>query len=182
MKLSVAPGVLAEIDSGSCAMETILADVFVLVTAAFALTLLPGLRGSERSIFSTRDKWAALFLRNGLLLLHAPPRRHGCTETGPNGNRSGITRLGTALILAIIQQARDRDGQTRAAASAEARVLQVRMNPHFLFNALNSLAVQSELAKGTTVTIRMPLRNSASTELTEVLYDMPSRASCQLLR
>jgi len=55
--------------------------------------------------------------------------------------------LGTALILAIIQQARDRDGQTRAAASAEARVLQVRMNPHFLFNALNSLAVQSELAK-----------------------------------
>src|SRR5215469_57426 len=94
MKLSVAPGVLAEIDSGSCAMETIPADVFVLVAAAFALTLLPGLRGSERSIFSTRDKWAASFLRNGLLLLHAPSRRHGCTQTGQYCTPRGITKLG----------------------------------------------------------------------------------------
>jgi hypothetical protein len=98
------------------------------------------------------------------------------------GIAPALQGLGTALILAIIQQARDRDEQTRAAASAEARVLQARMNPHLLFNALNSLAVQSELAKGTTVTIRTPLWNSASTELTEVLYDMPSGASCQLLR
>jgi len=111
-----------------------------------------------------------------------PPEGTGAHRLAQMEIAPALQGLGTALILAIIQQARDRDGQIRAAASAEARVLQVRMNPHFLFNALNSLAVQSELAKGTTVTIRMPLRNSASTELTEVLYDMPSRASCQLLR
>jgi len=41
--------------------------------------------------------------------------------------------LGTALILAIVEQVRDRDEQTRAVALAEARALQARMNPHFLF-------------------------------------------------
>jgi len=54
--------------------------------------------------------------------------------------------LGTALILAILEQVRDRDEQTRAAASAEARALQARMNPHFLFNALNALAALSRVA------------------------------------
>jgi LytS/YehU family sensor histidine kinase len=54
--------------------------------------------------------------------------------------------LGAALILAIIEQVRDRDEQTRAAASAEARALQARMNPHFLFNALNTLAALSMIA------------------------------------
>ena len=54
--------------------------------------------------------------------------------------------LGTALILAIVEQVRDRDEQTRAAASAEVRALQARMNPHFLFNALNTLAALSRVA------------------------------------
>jgi two-component system sensor histidine kinase LytS len=54
--------------------------------------------------------------------------------------------LGTALILAIVEQVRDRDEQTRAAASAEVRALQARMNPHFLFNALNTLAALSRIA------------------------------------
>jgi LytS/YehU family sensor histidine kinase len=54
--------------------------------------------------------------------------------------------LGTALILAILEQVRDRDEQTRAAASAEIRALQARMNPHFLFNALNALAALSRIA------------------------------------
>jgi two-component system sensor histidine kinase LytS len=57
-----------------------------------------------------------------------------------------VQGLGTALILAIIGQARDRDEQTRAAASAEARALQARMNPHFLFNALNALGALSRVA------------------------------------
>ena len=48
--------------------------------------------------------------------------------------------LGTALILAVIAQARDHDEQTRAAAAAEVRALQARMDPHFLFNTLNTLA------------------------------------------
>jgi LytS/YehU family sensor histidine kinase len=54
-----------------------------------------------------------------------------------------LQALGTALILAIVEQVRDRDEQTRAAALSEARALQSRMNPHFLFNALNVLSALS---------------------------------------
>src|ERR1700730_12773669 len=54
--------------------------------------------------------------------------------------------LGTALILAIVKQVRDRDEQTRAAALSEVRALQARMNAHFLFNALNGLAALSRVA------------------------------------
>jgi two-component system sensor histidine kinase LytS len=50
------------------------------------------------------------------------------------------------LILAIVDQVGDRDEQTRAAVSAEARALQARMNPHFLFNALNALGALSKVA------------------------------------
>jgi two-component system sensor histidine kinase LytS len=57
-----------------------------------------------------------------------------------------VQGLGTALILAIIGQVRDRDEQTRVAALAEARALQARMNPHFLFNALNALGALSRVA------------------------------------
>ena len=64
------------------AMGIIFNKVCVLVTAAFALTLVPGFKQPE---------------------------------------------------------VRDRDEQTRAAASAELLALQARMNPHFLFNALNTL-------------------------------------------
>lgn len=46
----------------------------------------------------------------------------------------------SSLILAIFEQVRNRDEQTRAVASAEVRALQARMNSHFLFNALNALA------------------------------------------
>jgi LytS/YehU family sensor histidine kinase len=51
-----------------------------------------------------------------------------------------VQGLGTALILAIVALVRNRDEQTQAAASAEVRALQARMNPQFLFNALNALA------------------------------------------
>jgi two-component system sensor histidine kinase LytS len=54
--------------------------------------------------------------------------------------------LGTALILAIVEQVRDSHEQTRAAASAELHALQSRMNPHFLFNALNTLAALARIA------------------------------------
>jgi two-component system sensor histidine kinase LytS len=64
------------------------------------------------------------------------------------GLASVLQGLGTALILAIFDQVRDRDEQTRAAASAEVRALQARMNPHFLFNALNGLAALSRIAPG----------------------------------
>jgi LytS/YehU family sensor histidine kinase len=50
------------------------------------------------------------------------------------------------LILVIVDQARDRDGQIRLAASAEVRAMQARMNPHFLCNALNALAALAMVA------------------------------------
>ena len=54
--------------------------------------------------------------------------------------------LGTALILAIVAQVRERDEGTRAATAAEVGALQARMNPHFLFNALNAIAALATLA------------------------------------
>ena len=54
--------------------------------------------------------------------------------------------LGTMLVLAVLSQVRDHDEQMRATASAEVRALQARMNPHFLFNALNSLSALATIA------------------------------------
>jgi two-component system, LytTR family, sensor kinase len=54
--------------------------------------------------------------------------------------------LGTMLVLAVMGQVREHDEQVRAAASAEVRALQARMNPHFLFNALNSLAALATIS------------------------------------
>jgi two-component system, LytTR family, sensor kinase len=54
--------------------------------------------------------------------------------------------LGTMLVLAVMSQVREHDEQVRAAASAEVRALQARMNPHFLFNALNSLAALATIS------------------------------------
>ena len=52
----------------------------------------------------------------------------------------------TLVILAVIEHVRDHDKQTRAAAAAEVRALQARMNPHFLGNALNAIAALSTVA------------------------------------
>jgi LytS/YehU family sensor histidine kinase len=197
-------------------MEIILADISVLVTAAFALTLVPRLRDPERSILSTRDKgtvllvflvlglveeitasqsgwmnarivavcaaglvagpwvgfivgifvsWLAVaydglplgsiaismlaagllggwlyrwrrdlaqrpisgfclalgisLLRNGLVFLFAPAPGADPKMLLHMGIAPVLQGLGTALILAIVQQARDRDKQTRAVASGE---------------------------------------------------------------
>jgi two-component system sensor histidine kinase LytS len=89
--------------------------------------------------------WVSL-LRNGLTFLYAPdshPAPHRLEEIATAPVLQG---LGTALILAIVEQVRNRDEQTRAVASAEARALQARMNPHFLFNALNAVAALSKVA------------------------------------
>src|SRR4030088_3083938 len=52
----------AVIDFGVLAMDTILNEVCVLVTAAFALTLVPGFRRQERSLLSIRDQGTALLV------------------------------------------------------------------------------------------------------------------------
>jgi len=224
-------------------MEIIFNKICVLVTAAFALTVVPGFRRSERSLLSVRDRGTALlvFLLLGIVeeasvrqtgwfnhrvvvvcaagLLAGPgvgivvalfvmwlavvydgrplapiailmsstgliggcihrwhpkvaqrpligfcltfgvsllrdspnyfyiPFSGATLETlGQLGMAPVLQGLGTALILAIVEQVRERDEQTRAAASAEVSALQARMNPHFLFNALNALAALAMVA------------------------------------
>jgi LytS/YehU family sensor histidine kinase len=71
-------------------------------------------------------------LRDGLIFLCNPgmgPAMHIFTQLGMALVLQG---LGTALILAVVALIRDLDQQTAAAASAEVRALQSRMNPHFL--------------------------------------------------
>ena len=84
-------------------------------------------------------------LRNGIFCYvpHAQTPLHRLEQIGIAAVLQG---LGTALILAVITHVRDHDQQTRAAVLAEVRALQARMNPHFLFNALNALAALATLA------------------------------------
>ena len=230
-------------DSGVFAMDSLFSAICVLVTAAFALTLVPGLRQPERSLVSRRDQGTALLvflvlglveevtvshagwlnerivavcaaglvagpwvgvavsifvtwlavahdglplgsiaismlcgglaggwlsrwrpklaqhpltgfsltlgvslLRSVLISCYAPNSRAALPTLEDIGMAPVLQGFGTALILAIVALVRDRDKQTRAAASAEARALQARMNPHFLFNALNALAALSTVA------------------------------------
>jgi two-component system, LytTR family, sensor kinase len=94
-----------------------------------------------------QNPWTGFFLtlavswfRDGLLLIFAPRTVLAAHAWHQLGVAPFIQGLGTALILAIVAQARRRDDQARAVASAEVRAMQARMNPHFLFNALNALA------------------------------------------
>ncbi|MBV8351436.1 MAG: histidine kinase, partial [Verrucomicrobia bacterium] len=86
------------------------------------------------------------WLRSGLLFYFDPHSAAAQQRLADMGTAPVLQGLGTALILALVAQVRDRDAQTRAAASAEARALQARMNPHFLCNALNALAALSTVA------------------------------------
>jgi two-component system LytT family sensor kinase len=222
-------------------MESIFSEACILVTVAFALTLVPGFRNLDRSLLSMRDQGAALlvFLILGLIeeatVSHAGPINEGIVAACAAGLVAGpwvgpavsvfvtwlavahhglplgsiapsmlcgglaggllyrwrpkvaqhpltgfcltlgvsllqnsilfashsptalhrteevgmapvLQGLGVALILAIVVQVRRRAEQTRAVAWAEARALQARMNPHFLFNALNALAALATVA------------------------------------
>jgi LytS/YehU family sensor histidine kinase len=79
--------------------------------------------------------------------------------------------LGTALILTVIALVRDRDEQTQAAASAEVRALQSRMNPHFLFNALNTLAALATLAPR-----EVPRAAGRLRQFLRAIFDHPEQA------
>jgi len=85
-------------------------------------------------------------LRSGLFFFFAPNPRATLPPFEQIGIAAVLQGLGTALILAIVQQVRDHDEQTRAAATAEMRALQARMNPHFLYNALNAIAALATIA------------------------------------
>jgi two-component system, LytTR family, sensor kinase len=85
-------------------------------------------------------------LRTGLVFFFASHSPAGLYTIEAIGMAPVLQGLGTALILAIVGQARDRDEHTRVAALAEVRALQARMNPHFLSNALNALAALATFA------------------------------------
>ena len=85
-------------------------------------------------------------LRDGLVFLLAPVSQPTWETFIQLLGPSVLQGFGTALILAIVAQVRERDEQALAAASAEVRALQARMNPHFLFNALNSLSALATIA------------------------------------
>lgn len=52
---------------------------------------------------------------------------------------------GTALVLYVIQKLWLFQFQAQAQAMAEVRALQARMNPHFIYNALNTVAALSQM-------------------------------------
>jgi two-component system sensor histidine kinase LytS len=79
--------------------------------------------------------------RYGLLVLAHADARSLLLEAAA----AVIQGLGVALILLVVAQVRAREAQARAAALAEVRALQARMNPHFLFNALNTLSALSSI-------------------------------------
>jgi hypothetical protein len=61
-------------------MDTILNEVCVLVTVAFALTLVPGLQRPERSLLSRRDQSTALLVFVFLGLVEEATVSHaGCS-------------------------------------------------------------------------------------------------------
>jgi two-component system LytT family sensor kinase len=88
---------------------------------------------------------AVSLLRSSLILFFAP-NAQALHLFGQTGMAAVLQGVGTALILAIVAHVRAHDEQTRAAVSAEVRALQARMNPHFLFNALNALAALATFA------------------------------------
>jgi two-component system sensor histidine kinase LytS len=84
------------------------------------------------------------WLRGGLTMWSVPGARTGPQILEQMGVAPVLQGLGTALILAIVAHVRAE--QSKAAVSAEVRALQARMNPHFLFNALNALAALATVA------------------------------------
>ncbi len=81
------------------------------------------------------------FLRDGSVLLAGQWQ-----NTNPDVYAAALMQgLGVALVLLVIQQVRRQEAQARAAAMAEVRELQARMEPHFLFNALNTIAALSRI-------------------------------------
>ncbi|MEA3148216.1 MAG: two-component system, LytTR family, sensor kinase, partial [Verrucomicrobiota bacterium] len=110
-------------------------------------------------------------LRDGLIFLFTPEALAGRQMFEQVGIAPVLQGLGTALILTTVALIRDRDEQTQAAASAEVRALQTRMNPHFLFNALNALAALATVAPR-----EVPRATGRLRHFLRALFDQPERA------
>jgi two-component system LytT family sensor kinase len=77
---------------------------------------------------------------SALFRLNRPP-----LSLGMEALTALINGAGVALVLQVVAQVRAREESARAAAMAEVRALQARMSPHFLFNALNTIAALSAI-------------------------------------
>jgi two-component system, LytTR family, sensor kinase len=114
-------------------------------------------------------------LRDTLVLFYAPRAPTTLKTLAELGTTAVLQGLGTALILAIVAQVRERDEQARATASAEVRALQARMNPHFLFNALNALAALATVAPR-----EIPRAAGRLREFLRATFDQPERTFVSL--
>ena len=113
--------------------------------------------------------WMVSELRDGLTLLRASEGLKAQIFE-QIGIAPVLQGLGTALILAVIALVRDRNEQIQAAASAEVRALQSRMNPHFLFNALNTLAALATVAPR-----EVPRAAGRLRQFLRAIFDHPER-------
>ena len=77
---------------------------------------------------------------SALFRLNRPP-----LSLGMEALTALINGAAVALVLQVVAQVRAREQSVRAAAMAEVRALQARMSPHFLFNALNTIAALSAI-------------------------------------
>jgi two-component system, LytTR family, sensor kinase len=84
--------------------------------------------------YALASGFSALFRLNG------PP-----LSPGMEALTALINGAGVALVLQVVAQVRAREESALAAAMAEVRALQARMSPHFLFNALNTIAALSAI-------------------------------------
>jgi two-component system sensor histidine kinase LytS len=109
--------------------------------------------------------------RDGLILSFAPHSHAAVQAIGEAGLTPLVQGLGTALILGIVAQVRESEWQAREAAAAEVRALQARMNPHFLFNALNAIA-----ALATAAPREVPRAAGRLRQFLRASFDQPDRA------
>jgi two-component system LytT family sensor kinase len=114
---------------------------------------------------------AVSWTRDGLIFSFAPHSHAAVQAIGETGLTPLVQGLGTALILAIVAQVREREWQARLAAAAEVRALQARMNPHFLFNALNAIA-----ALATSAPREVPRAAGKLRQFLRASFDQPDRA------
>ena len=96
--------------------------------------------GFALGISATLLRYALASGFSALFRLNRPP-----LSLGMEAQTALINGAGVALILQVVAQVRAREESARAAAMAEVRALQARMSPHFLFNALNTIAALSAI-------------------------------------
>jgi two-component system, LytTR family, sensor kinase len=96
--------------------------------------------GFALGISATLLRYALASGFSALFRLKSPP-----LSLGMEALTALINGAGVALVLQVVAQFRAREESARAVAMAEVRALQARMSPHFLFNALNTIAALSTI-------------------------------------